>query len=120
LISGEKVFDERYILQRKDTGEKWWGSYSFGPIKDEYGEITDSVIVGRDITEIKKNEEKYQNALDNMMEGCQIISPDWRYIYLNEAAAKHAKLEKEDLMDHTMMEVYPDIVDTEKLQYPWV
>ncbi|MFA0833777.1 MAG: PAS domain S-box protein [Methanobacterium formicicum] len=112
-LRGEKVFDERYILQRKDTGEKWWGSYSFGPIKDENGEITGSVVVGRDITEIKKNEEKYQNALDNMMEGCQIISPDWRYIYLNEAAAKHAKLEKEDLMGHTMMEVYPDIVDTE-------
>ncbi len=56
---------------------------------------------------------KYQNALDNMMEGCQIISPDWRYIYVNDAALHHAKLKREALIGHTMMEVYPGIDETE-------
>ncbi len=57
--------------------------------------------------------EKYQNALDNMMEGCQIISPDWRYIYVNDTALHHAQLEREALIGHTMMEVYPGIDETE-------
>nr|WP_054858519.1 PAS domain-containing protein [Methanobacterium formicicum] len=67
--------------------------------------------------------EKYQNALDNMMEGCQIISPDWRYIYVNDAALHHAQLEREALIGHTMMEVYPGIDETEMFwmleKKPW-
>ena len=62
---------------------------------------------------LSKSEEKYRNALDNMMEGCQIIGPDWRYIYLNDAAAGHARTNKEDLMGHVMMDVYPCVFDTE-------
>jgi PAS domain S-box-containing protein len=56
-LRGETVSYAEYILQRKDTGEKWWGSYSFGPIKDRDGNIVGSVVVGRDITERKRSEE---------------------------------------------------------------
>lgn len=62
---------------------------------------------------LKKNEEKYRYALDNMMEGCQIIGYDWRYLYVNDAVAQHGRYEKEELMGHTMMEMYPGIEDTE-------
>lgn len=62
---------------------------------------------------LSKSEEKYRNALDNMMEGCQIIGPDWRYIYLNDAAARHARTNKEDLMGHVLMDVYPGVFDIE-------
>lgn len=56
-LQGETVTNAVYTLRRRDTGESWVGSYSFGPIRDKEGEIVGSVVVGRDITEIQHNEE---------------------------------------------------------------
>lgn len=56
-LRGETVTNAEYRLRRKDTGESWVGSYSFGPIRDKDGVIVGAVVVGRDITELKKNEE---------------------------------------------------------------
>lgn len=57
-LRGETVSNAEYGLRRKDTGEKWVGSYSFGPIRNKDGVIVGSVVVGRDITEKKKVEEQ--------------------------------------------------------------
>lgn len=46
---------------------------------------------------------------DEMIEGIQIISPDWRYIYVNDTVATHAKFSKEELVGYTMTEKYPGI-----------
>lgn len=51
--------------------------------------------------------------LDDLIEGCQIISPDWKYIYINNAAAKQNNIKKDDILGKTVMEVYPDIENTE-------
>jgi two-component system sensor histidine kinase/response regulator len=48
-----------------------------------------------------------------MLEGCQIIGTDWRYLYVNEAVTMHGHRTKEELLGHTMMEIYPDIEKTE-------
>ncbi|WP_164913679.1 PAS domain S-box protein [Methanoculleus taiwanensis] len=56
-LRGETGTNEVYILQRKDTGETWVGSYSFAPIRDKDGRIVGSVIVARDITEQKLAED---------------------------------------------------------------
>jgi PAS domain S-box-containing protein len=58
-------------------------------------------------------ERRYRNVLDNMMEGFQIIGFDWRYLYVNDAAAKHGRRKKEELLGRTMMEMYPGIERTE-------
>jgi PAS domain S-box-containing protein/putative nucleotidyltransferase with HDIG domain len=57
--------------------------------------------------------EQYHQTLDGLLEGCQIIGPDWRYIYINQAAAKHGRQTPEQLIDRTMMEVYPGIENSE-------
>lgn len=54
----------------------------------------------------------YQTTLDNLMEGFQLISFDWRYLYVNEAVVKQSKYSKEDLLGSTMMERYPGIENT--------
>ncbi len=36
-LRGEIVTNAEYSLRRKDTGESWVGSYSFGPIRDKDG-----------------------------------------------------------------------------------
>ncbi len=55
----------------------------------------------------------YQQTLDNMLEGCQIIDFDWRYIYINDIAASQKESKPERILMHTMMEVNPGVEDTE-------
>jgi len=47
-----------------------------------------------------------------MLEGCQIIGYDWRYLYVNNAVARHGRTTKEKLLGRTMMEAYPGIEKT--------
>lgn len=61
---------------------------------------------------LRENMERYRSTLDNMLEGCQIIGFDWRYLYMNDAAAKHGRRSKEELLGRTMMEIYPGIENT--------
>lgn len=51
-------------------------------------------------------------VLDTLLEGCQIISFDWKYIYVNDVVAIHGRLSKNTLLGKTMMEVYPGIEQT--------
>lgn len=53
------------------------------------------------------------NSLDYLLEGCQIISFDFRYLYVNTTVAKQGKSSKKELLGHTMMEMYPGIEKTE-------
>jgi PAS domain S-box-containing protein len=49
-----------------------------------------------------------------MQEGVQIIDPNFRYLYLNKAAVEQGKRNSADeLVGHTMMEMYPGIEKTE-------
>jgi len=59
--------------------------------------------------EIIEKEERYRYALDHMMEGVQIIDFNWRYIYLNEKALIQSTYTADQLLGHTMMEMYPGI-----------
>lgn len=73
-----------------------------------------------DITERKRvqralqaSEQLYQSTLESLLEGCQIIGFDWRYHFVNEAAAQQGKRTREELLGRTMMECYPGIEQTE-------
>ncbi|MBI4188730.1 MAG: PAS domain S-box protein [Chloroflexi bacterium] len=73
-----------------------------------------------DITERKRAEQKLRESekrlratLDGMLEGCQIIGFDWRYLYVNNAVARQGRRTKRALLGHTMMEMYPGIENTE-------
>jgi PAS domain S-box-containing protein len=62
---------------------------------------------------LSASEERYRHLLDSMQEGFQIIGFDWRYRYLNEAAARNGRQSKEELLGSTIMERYPGIESTE-------
>src|SRR5687767_409375 len=51
-------------------------------------------------------------ALDCLEEGFQIIGPDWRYVYVNPAAARHGRREASALIGKPMIEAYPGIEGT--------
>ncbi len=72
-----------------------------------------------DITERKKAEEallaaekRYQSTLENMLEGCQIVSFDWNYLFVNAAAARQANKNAAETMGKSAMEVFPGIEKT--------
>ncbi len=47
-----------------------------------------------------------------MREGLQVVDREWRYVFLNEAAALHGRRTREELLGRTMMECYPGIDET--------
>jgi PAS domain S-box-containing protein len=49
---------------------------------------------------------------ENMLEGCQVMNRDWRYVFLNDTALQHARKTKEELLGHAITEVYPGIEET--------
>jgi diguanylate cyclase (GGDEF)-like protein/PAS domain S-box-containing protein len=59
------------------------------------------------------SEQRFRGTLDNIIEGCQIIDREWRYVYVNEPAARQGKHTPDELINHTMMEMYPGIEVTE-------
>ena len=65
-LRGEAVTNAEYTLRRKDTGECWVGSYSFGPIRDADGAIVGSVVAGRDVTERKRMEDELRRSHDEL------------------------------------------------------
>jgi two-component system, cell cycle sensor histidine kinase and response regulator CckA len=57
-------------------------------------------------------EELARNVLNSLLEGCQVIDFDYRYLYLNDTAAAQGHRPKEELLGRTMAECYPGIEQT--------
>ncbi len=58
---------------------------------------------------LKAGEERYRTTLAGILEGCQLIGFDWRYLYLNDAAAVQNRRPNAELLGRTMMEAWPGI-----------
>ncbi len=57
---------------------------------------------------LRESENRFRSTLDSILEGCQIIDHDWRYVYVNNSAAKQLRKRKSELFGHTMREVFPN------------
>lgn len=101
-----------------------------GKIRHVYSQaIVDKDIAGKplrlrgvffDITDRKEAEEanrlkdeRYQLILNSVLEGFQIIDPDFRYVYLNPTALVQSRYKEDQIIGHTMMELYPGIERSE-------
>jgi len=89
-------------------------------VSDEKGVTIGLLSSGDDVTDIRLKEKaskdvenRLQVTLDYMIEGCQIVDFDWRYSYVNQAAAIQGRKKKEELLGYTMMQAYPEIDKTE-------
>jgi PAS domain S-box-containing protein len=74
------------------------------------------VGVGVDLSErrraelaLSRSEERYRTTLDHMLESCQIIGFDWKYLYLNDAAAQQNRRPNQELLGQRMPEMWPGI-----------
>src|SRR5688572_27748566 len=50
--------------------------------------------------------------MDSLREGIQIVDSEWRYVYVNNAAAEHGRRDKGELIGRTMLECFPGIDQT--------
>jgi len=117
LVREQGVVRDRTLQQRRKSGELWIARVTAEVIEGDREKYILSLL--QDITEqkrtesvLRESEERFRGTLDHMMEGCQIIGRDWRYLYVNDAAARHGQLAKQELLGRTMPEVYPGIEKT--------
>jgi len=124
-LRGETVANAEYSLRRKDTGETWVGSYSFSPIRDKQGLIVGSVVVARDVTELKRKEEalrqsevQYHTLFETLIEGFCTIEMifnadgkpvDYRFLEVNPAFETLTGLH--GVQGRTMRELVPENED---------
>ncbi|HXF96086.1 MAG TPA: ATP-binding protein [Gemmatimonadales bacterium] len=59
---------------------------------------------------------RLRGAIEAIDQGFQVIGFDWRYLYLNPAALRHARRSREELLGRTMMDCYPGIERTDLFQ----
>jgi PAS domain S-box-containing protein len=107
-LRGETVSNAEYMLRRKDTGETWWGSYNFAPIKDKGGKIVGAVVVGREITERKRAEKELQDAhrlfadvIDGGPSPIFLKDREGRFITINAPLEKMLGMTREELKGKT-------------------
>ncbi len=62
------------------------------------------------------SEERFRRTLDAMTEGFQILDREWRYVYLNDAAARQGRRRREDLLGRTVFECYPGFETTRQFE----
>jgi len=63
--------------------------------------------------EVIEKEQQYRFLLENMREGIQVISHDWKYIFVNHSVEGQSSYSAEELLGHTIMEIYPGVEQTE-------
>jgi PAS domain S-box-containing protein len=54
----------------------------------------------------------YRNILDNLLEGCQILDADYKYVYVNLVFMKQFNKTQDELINNNIFEVFPDFEKT--------
>ncbi|MCB0804311.1 MAG: PAS domain S-box protein [Bacteroidales bacterium] len=110
LLSGREPLG---IMMVGDNRLEWLNAEKLGLLKRIIHKLEIGISRLMSLESLRESEKRYRNTLDNMLEGCQIIGYDWRYLYVNDSVAGHGRKSKAELLGHTMMEVYPGIDETE-------
>ncbi|MEO5794140.1 MAG: PAS domain S-box protein [Rhodoferax sp.] len=74
--------------------------------------VRDTTATERMAAALRNSSAMHRHTLDDMLEGCQVIGFDWRYRYINAAAARQVRQPEESLVGRTVMEVNPGIETT--------
>jgi PAS domain S-box-containing protein len=115
-LRGETASHVEYRLRRKDTGETWWGSYNFAPIKDQDGTIIGGVVAGRDITgrkaaeeRLRESEARFRATFENAAVGVAHIAPDGAFARVNKRLCEIIDYSAAELVGRRFQDItHPD------------
>jgi PAS domain S-box-containing protein len=104
----------------RPDGSTTWVAVRGDPIRDPQGRAYRLVGSAQDITEPKRAEEgllqarvRIESVLNSVADVHIVFDRQWRYLYVNEAAARAMRRPREQIVGHTLWELFPDIVGTE-------
>lgn len=80
-------------------------------LKSYNTELEDKILLN--VNEKNKYEHRLKIILDNMLEGAQILDPEWRYMYVNNEIAVQSRCRKEELIGSTLLKQFPGVEHTE-------
>lgn len=120
VLSGKNPIPMEYRVIWPDQSVHTIWAQPDEKVTDENGRIVRLSGIVQDMTARKQaeaalleSEARYHHILNSMMEGCQIIDFEWRYVYVNDTVARQGRYAPEQLLGHTMMEMYPGIENTD-------
>lgn len=109
-------YDARY--KRKD-GSDLWVIVSTTPLTDDSGAYIGALAAMTDITERKRIEGALQNAetqvrriLESISDAFISLDLDWRFVYINENAARLAGKTPEELHGQCIWDTFPVLADS--------
>ena len=103
---------ECQFRMRSRTGEVRWVHARSRPRTIEGGDVTwDGVAL--DLTERKFAEERLEAVLASIDDHLVCYDREWRYTYVNDKAALVLRKTREELLGHSIWEVFPDAVGGE-------
>ncbi len=114
-IDNHTEYSSEFRTVRPD-GEVRWVT-NLGRVEyDERGQPVRMLGTIHDISELKRsaealaqNEARLRATLETMIEGCQILDFDLRYLYLNEAAARQGSTTREKLLGQRIVDAWPGV-----------
>ncbi|MCE1197475.1 MAG: PAS domain S-box protein [Marinilabiliales bacterium] len=82
--------------------------------------LNSSVALGEPTTashHLLLREDTFRQTLDCLLEGCQIIGFDWRYLYLNKMAEVHNKRPNSEMLGKIYTDCWPGIRETPVFEF---
>jgi PAS domain S-box-containing protein len=113
-LRGETGVDAEYELRRRDSHEKWLGSYSFEPVRDADGVIVGAVVIARDVTvhkraeaELRYHRQRLKAIFDASMEGIMTVDSNGVIQTANQAALEMFGYRLDEMVGRSVMMLVP-------------
>ncbi len=114
-LRGGSATNAEFILHRRDTGDRWVGSFSFGPIRDEQGAIVGAVVAARDVTESKNaeaqahlNEMRYRALVDQSADALFVHDHSGRLLEVSQRACDSVGYSRDELLAMNIVDLEQD------------
>ena len=100
-------------------GSTVWLETNKVPVRDAAGRVTGVLGTWEDITARKiaaealgRSEARFHHTLEHMLEGCQIIGFDWRFLYVNASWEGQAGRPRAEVLGRTVLDAFPGLAGT--------